>query len=783
MVSRPKQKRRPDRRQQRARARRSARYRRDIQASDPYGPCLCEDCYPTWSPYSEPAVSGVEATRPAPGRATWIPPDTKVSVQGRVIEGGMIYLGSGVSSATGYRPEPCLIDPDLPVNWRKPDRIGLTLDAWPSYNNADPRARAAFLEWLAGGRSDELVDTGYVLMFFFGLERRLLVDIGPDLSHPEIPVIAAEILRLAAVYGHDDAISTPALSLLSFLDALALRHADVRSDQTVLDEPWEQSTFAVLMGLGKLVADDSKVPPEWALAYLYHHPKSNLRTPAHRCPSEFGELFMERYRTRYRGGMKIRRPARDLRIAYEPASHGFRGFTFPGFGGLEGDYRLAGDFEFGYDGHVEITLDGIPDVSRLTAPIKRLWKLAWECAEELDAYSRFIGKHPDRARSAAATCLLPDVLFEARGGPILDQLRNWTSETLAGRSTTVVALADLVAQWSPGRNGKLTTGEAKSLAALLGRLGVGIEPDVRLGATTPKPGSSAVLFPLPEGAGDTPSNAYHVAKRLLHLAAVVAGADGWISPRRLSFAVEQIGQIYDLDTAERRRAGAHMEFLATGRLGMHGVKEKVRMISEEARPAVGGLLVSLAMSDGAASPKQITALEKMFGHLGLDDAELYRQLHGLHLDDPVPVEMRGTRSAPRWAIPSAAQTARPISPAPLDAEKVQIRMAETARVSSFLADIFTEETPAEAAPAPTDPDFGSIVEGLYGAHGRLLFAMASEPEWERRAAEEMAVSLGLPLLDGALDVINEMSMDACGEPVVEGFDPVVLNPYAVKELC
>lgn len=114
---------------------------------------------------------------------------------------------------------------------------------------------------------------------------------------------------------------------------------------------------------------------------------------------------------------------------------------------------------------------------------------------------------------------------------------------------------------------------------------------------------------------------------------------------------------------------------------------------------------------------------------------------------------------------------------------MQVRIAETARVSSFLAGIFTEENPPETAPAPTDPDFGSTVEGLDGAHRRLLSAMASEPEWERRAVEEMAVSLGLPLLDGALDVINEISMDACGEPVVEGFDPVVLNPYAVKELC
>ncbi|MCY3736929.1 MAG: TerB N-terminal domain-containing protein, partial [Gemmatimonadaceae bacterium] len=86
--------------------------------------------------------------------ATWIAPEDRIFVQGRVIEGGMVYVGSDAWSANGYWIEPCLIDPDLPVDWRSPDWSGWTLDFWLSYEDADPRARAAFLEWLAGGRSD-----------------------------------------------------------------------------------------------------------------------------------------------------------------------------------------------------------------------------------------------------------------------------------------------------------------------------------------------------------------------------------------------------------------------------------------------------------------------------------------------------------------------------------------------------------------------------------------------------------------------------------------------------
>ena len=46
----------------------------------------------------------------------------------------------------------------------------------------------------------------------------------------------------------------------------------------------------------------------------------------------------------------------------------------------------------------------------------------------------------------------------------------------------------------------------------------------------------------------------------------------------------------------------------------------------------------------------------------------------------------------------------------------------------------------------------------------------------------LAESLGLPFLDGTLDIINEAAMDACGEPLVEGDDPLELNEYALQEL-
>ena len=160
-------------------------------------------------------------------------------------------------------------------------------------------------------------------------------------------------------------------------------------------------------------------------------------------------------------------------------------------------------------GEVSVTIDSIPDVTSVIGPINKLKDLAMKCTDELDAYSRFVGRHPDKAGAAEAAGLLPDVLLASRGGPVVADLRGWASERLTGRSRAVVSVDDLVGRWSPGRTTKLTKRETVSLAALLGKLGVGVEPDVRFGAPTPKPGSKAVLFRLPEGSSTAPSAAYH----------------------------------------------------------------------------------------------------------------------------------------------------------------------------------------------------------------------------------------------------------------------------------
>ena len=46
---------------------------------------------------------------------------------------------------------------------------------WPSYSEISSAARTAYVDWLASGRRPG-AHIGYVFLFFYGIERRVLVD-------------------------------------------------------------------------------------------------------------------------------------------------------------------------------------------------------------------------------------------------------------------------------------------------------------------------------------------------------------------------------------------------------------------------------------------------------------------------------------------------------------------------------------------------------------------------------------------------------------------------------
>ena len=435
--------------------------------------------------------------------AVWVSPGDGFTVDGRRIEGGMVYVGNALRSARSYAVEPALINPYLPVRWADPDRRGEgSLGYWPSYKNISPQARAAYLEWLAGGRRDPDINIGYVFLFFYGLERRVLFDLGAGSSHPDVAAITAEVSELLGIYREVKSFRQYASKFLDFV--AALQTADTR--KAIPESPngdWARS--AAVVGIGRMAAEGRHISAEWMLGYFHLHSDGWNRTSANRCRSEFDNLFKMRYRARYGQGITLR-SSRNLRIWYQTASDGFSGI--PWKANLE-----------------------LPDVTSDRETIRSIRELAEGCAGDLDAYSRYVGRYPASRAVPAATALLPDDLLDNYPS-FLSDWHDWLVDVLGEERMVLVPFQRVLTAWSPHSADKIAKKDALLMSLLLAWVGVGIEPDVRFGAALPKPDIGAVLFRLTESEeGGVRSPRYATLLSVAHLTAVAARGSG---PVRLS---------------------------------------------------------------------------------------------------------------------------------------------------------------------------------------------------------------------------------------------------------
>ncbi|MFA5788115.1 MAG: TerB N-terminal domain-containing protein, partial [Actinomycetota bacterium] len=274
-------------------------------------------------------------------------------IAGHAVEGGLIYVGRNLPSVSSWRGvEPALIDPRLRVDNRRPDLGGEGLRYWPSYSEIPPASRAAYLGWLADGRRNPVTPAGYVFLFFYGLERRLLADaITSPTIWDEASFICAEVERLLGIYGGNASFRSYASR---FLDTVAA----VRSGSgRMYDQPppapatsWEIPT-GLKIGLAQLALDARPVPAHWALAWVRAHPEARLRTPARRCPEKFASLFAIRYRERFGEGLVIKPNKAKLVEYYRPASASF-------------------------GGQVRVPLGELPDIAALSAPVRKFVEIA-----------------------------------------------------------------------------------------------------------------------------------------------------------------------------------------------------------------------------------------------------------------------------------------------------------------------------------------------------------------------------------------------------------------------
>jgi len=682
-------------------------------------------------------------------------------VSGYSLAGGLIYVGHRLPGAAGGMPDPALIDPSLPVDRRAPDHSGARMGYWPSYSEIDPGCRAAYLQWLANGRHEPGAYIGYVFLYFYGLERRLLVDAEQSAAaRHEHQALVTEVQRLLSIYGANYSFRGYARGLLAVTAPADAGRRYLSPPPAAQDDG--ALSLELQLGLGQLAADRQPLPVDWAQAWLRLHPEVWLRTPATRCPAEFSEVFARRYHDRFGAGLLLQPGTETLDDTYRPASSAIRGQR----------RRSA---------------SAVPDVSGHGPTLERLRELADAACTDLDAYSRYLGRHPDDAGTAAALALLPPGI-ERPADAATQALLAWAHDSLGTTDCAEVSTAEFLARWPAAAPGsRPARSDALLLARFLERHGLGLEPDVRFGGRVPSGRAPVVLFRRALQMVTEPSDGYAAAVTLTQLGAAVASADGQVAAAEQDVLKRRVAAAFSLAEDERRRLRAHLVRVLADPPTSGSLRKRAALLTGEQRRAAGDLLVAVAGVDGVLDPAEIGLLNRMFDALGLDRAGVPGQFRTPGGDALTRVRTAGTPEA-GYAIP------RPASPEPdarpaavvLDPQLIAARLAESARAASYLAEIFTDDEPDAVAPPGSSMVVAATGDsaagpGLDVPHIALLRRLADQPSWSRGGFDSIAAGLGL-MPGAALEMLNDAALDAVGEPVCEGTDPIELNSYALKEM-
>ncbi|WP_322995791.1 TerB N-terminal domain-containing protein [Castellaniella sp.] len=674
------------------------------------------------------------------GATRWIGPGDETSIGGLSIPGGMLYVGSELPTPMGDN-DPCLIDPKKPIA-KHGDYKERQFGYWPSYSEIPPSARRAYLEWLAGGRQDPQADIGFVFLFFYGLERRAIIDASKSKESSEIEwlEISQELRRLLSIYGEkSQSFHRYGSELLNWVMSVTNEGRLYERPLPYLSKTYELPIY-VKLALGQVALDGVPLPVDIAFAWAQLDPAIVLRTPAIRCSEKFEILFKIKYAEIFGAGYVLPKNKTKLKFVYRPASSSLQGYTQP-----------------------TISYGEVPDISVLTGPVKKIQRLVDDVTKELDSFSRFIGRSPQDGDSLEALLLLPSCLWPVDRQQTLTQIQNRLVADML-----VMTWGELQSMF--GGQGALTRTGSLGLARMLGSANIGIEPDILSGARIPKPDEPVVLFPLAPGEVVNRDVAvYQTAVLTLELASAVATVDGAFSSKEEEYMQSQVKSWSHLTPNHQARLKAHLRQLTLAPVSLTKIKKKLEPLDEVAKEALAVLMATVAQSDGAVAASEIKMLERVYKALSVEPKKVFSHLHELAVDSQAASGLSSKSKETGFK---------------LDRARVRALQQDTEKVSALLASIFVEEATVEASEPATEMDTeqrSATLLGLDEQHSSFARLLLSRPEWTRADLCDVAEDLDL-LLDGALEHINEASFDLFDLPLTEGTDPVEVNLELLEKI-
>ena len=477
------------------------------------------------SPYAYGNTIDEAKPKPETTLLRWSGKTGSLQIGDLTIRGPVAYWSDGPSSTS----EPSCIDIKLPVEFPIPGGENeIPSEGAASYNEMTPLQRGVYLRWLAEGRMQPPPHACYPLVWFFGLERRVLVD------RLDMGICISEAFRL-----------------LPFLRWESLRQGLIKYITWLAAKLWlpEEEILAFSRSLASVPKEilnmllrpyaDSRLPLPSVVAFTIMRASSLAaenglgQSQAFLHSDDLLMQFAAKYKAKCAGGLILVKPKASVFVAYAP--------TNPT---LIGDKKLVG-------GVLELP-DFFKDTENF-APLIAAWKEFLKDAfpaeiEPLKA-SDELEARPDWDSFVRRIQGLPDAVDSPQ-----DEEGVFSEPVM----TNLSALADLVGIAGQKDGKKIEAADRKKISDAARVEGFLIIPHMGIAGKEYLWNEPVVLTPFPPG--DRLSQDYSAAALTLEYACALTGLS---DPHTLEIMRGALGDYFSLSSEDYARLEALSSVLAS----------------------------------------------------------------------------------------------------------------------------------------------------------------------------------------------------------------------------
>jgi uncharacterized tellurite resistance protein B-like protein len=693
-------------------------------------------------------------------KLTWYGPGEPVIHADMLISDGMVYTSERGLQWPG---EPSAIILSLRVADVAAHPLQ-QLGYYPSYDKILPEQRRCYLQWLAAGRKDSdpsQRSLGYLFIFFYGLERHILLDRDRD------PALIEEIIRLLQHYGpahKSRSLRSYFLQLLHFagweLGSDAYRALWPRLLAFDEDRPDSEGLRFVLANLHQ-----RGEPLDWmeACRIALADQESRRSTVVARAQEKFFALFEQRFKEQFAGGLVLEAAKQETLVQYRPASSALAQMSY--------ESRRKNALEL-----------RIPNVAGLNRQFKALPAIWNSCVDDLSGYSRALrSTKPGQAAAFAAWQALPRELRKLEEHPLKSAFDELVANAPHEGDYVFVPTAMLATLVGIAERAKLTTVHSREVAEIAETLGWQIAPDPRITSLPLAWNQELAVYPLI--AGGEGAETIAGAVRLQYLAITLAAADGVIETEELDTFYRLIAPQIPDENGWRSVRATEASLRRDANVALRSLPQMSKLIPAEAREFVLRLMALIAAADGEVSLDELKVLRRIARAFGLnpDSAEkLLREDEAFH-EVTIASAARGpTRGE---AIPSRAPQAAAFA---LNQERISALTQETAEVISLLSVVMAEpeEAPCPPSSPPPPPPESDRVEWLKELEPRYhaaVLALLRRDEVTSHDFECLAADHHL-MPDDLFNAINTWADETLGDFLLERGENVRIFRNLVPDL-